>query len=689
MNLYSINYIHHGAPKTWYAIPTDYGKRFETLVEGITPASFRACPQYLRHKSTLVSPTIVKNSGIPIYKVTQEVGEFIITFPFAYHQGFNHGFNIAEATNFASRHWIDYGLDCKHCTCHEDGVRIDMRPFVKQYQPERWAEWMEKEAEEETSSCESSDLEEEEEKRAAKPKSKGKKVHSDEDKKEFKREIEYNITAATGSKDKEHCNSLTCAICFESGPVAAGGERIIKMMRDVVSARKLPSVSSSDDDSSEEQEFECESGCGFESTCKKAVVAHEKVCIRLAGIKGKANKNNEERLNALKEVITCVSCAVTVHRGCYDLDAGTSGWGWKCGRCKSGERLVKCELCPQKGGAFKETSDGRYVHVQCGLACPDLDIHKAGALERLEHPLKSIQAQRKALSCTTCKRKRGKDAEACKRTGSCVQCSHPDCVTAFHVTCAQRDPSLYCQRIPSEGKGPKSDNRWDFFCSKHQTAAAPKPLELVPVGEDIWARCRGRCYYQGVVREVWDQTLCDVLFQDGSSEKGVLKSELMRKGKSKGAVCETVKPETKELKELVSRHKFDRVMRQPDGDLFLCAILSEEIKVSYVVELYNGETKTLSKASVLTMDQADEKRGVPRKQGKGSPQQVSTPIQFYSKDDQAGFLNPPTNPPVKRLLDVGLGTKEETVSTKRVRVSHNYAALNKGARAPSKAFIST
>lgn len=42
-------------------------------------------------------------------QVTQEAGQFIVTFPFGYHAGFNHGFNCAESTNFATQRWIDYG----------------------------------------------------------------------------------------------------------------------------------------------------------------------------------------------------------------------------------------------------------------------------------------------------------------------------------------------------------------------------------------------------------------------------------------------------------------------------------------------------------------------------------------------------------------------------------------------------
>ncbi|XP_054645821.1 lysine-specific demethylase 4B [Dunckerocampus dactyliophorus] len=141
MDLYSINYLHFGQSKSWYAVPPEHGKRLERLAQGFFPGSSQGCDAFLRHKMTLISPSILKKYGIPFDRVTQNEGEFMITFPYGYHAGFNHGFNCAESTNFATLRWVDYGKMATQCTCRKDMVKISMDVFVRCLQPDRYDMW--------------------------------------------------------------------------------------------------------------------------------------------------------------------------------------------------------------------------------------------------------------------------------------------------------------------------------------------------------------------------------------------------------------------------------------------------------------------------------------------------------------------------------------------------------------------
>ena len=42
-------------------------------------------------KTTMFSPSILVDQCVPVYKAVQRPGEFVITFPRAYHAGFSHG----------------------------------------------------------------------------------------------------------------------------------------------------------------------------------------------------------------------------------------------------------------------------------------------------------------------------------------------------------------------------------------------------------------------------------------------------------------------------------------------------------------------------------------------------------------------------------------------------------------------
>ena len=59
----------------------------------------------------MLSPVEALNCGIPVYRTDQMPGEFILTFPKAYHAGFSHGFNCGEAVNIVSLDWMGYYRD--------------------------------------------------------------------------------------------------------------------------------------------------------------------------------------------------------------------------------------------------------------------------------------------------------------------------------------------------------------------------------------------------------------------------------------------------------------------------------------------------------------------------------------------------------------------------------------------------
>lgn len=79
------------------------------ILQELFKDQYNECPAFLRHKMTVISPHILRKYSIPFNKITQEQGEFMITFPYSYHAGYNHGLNCAESTNFALPRWIEFG----------------------------------------------------------------------------------------------------------------------------------------------------------------------------------------------------------------------------------------------------------------------------------------------------------------------------------------------------------------------------------------------------------------------------------------------------------------------------------------------------------------------------------------------------------------------------------------------------
>ncbi|KAK9223476.1 hypothetical protein WN944_011920 [Citrus x changshan-huyou] len=108
-HLYSLNYLHWGDPKIWYGVPGSHASTLEKAMRKHLPDLFEEQPDLLHELVTQLSPSVLKAEGVPVYHVVQHSGEFVLTFPRAYHSGFNCGFNCAEAVNVAPVDWLAHG----------------------------------------------------------------------------------------------------------------------------------------------------------------------------------------------------------------------------------------------------------------------------------------------------------------------------------------------------------------------------------------------------------------------------------------------------------------------------------------------------------------------------------------------------------------------------------------------------
>nr|CAB3500047.1 unnamed protein product [Digitaria exilis] len=127
--LYSINYHHCGAFKTWYGIPGDAAPGFERVASQyvynkdiLIGDGEDAAFDVLLGKTTMFPPNVLLDHNVPVYKAVQRPGEFVITFPRSYHAGFSHGFNCGEAVNFAIGDWFPLEQELRSCPCKSNRV---------------------------------------------------------------------------------------------------------------------------------------------------------------------------------------------------------------------------------------------------------------------------------------------------------------------------------------------------------------------------------------------------------------------------------------------------------------------------------------------------------------------------------------------------------------------------------------
>uniref|UniRef100_A0A672YT64 [histone H3]-trimethyl-L-lysine(9) demethylase n=1 Tax=Sphaeramia orbicularis TaxID=375764 RepID=A0A672YT64_9TELE len=376
MDLYSINYLHFGEPKSWYCVPPEHGKRLERLAKGFFPGSSQNCEAFLRHKMTLISPSILKKFGIPFEKITQEAGEFMITFPYAYHAGFNHGFNCAESTNFATERWIEYGKQAVLCSCRKDMVKISMDVFVRKFQPDRYEQWL-----------------------AGRDMVPINHSRPTPEAKEFLGESYNDITNTSNSVENLCLLSDSSAVMLVDRP---GGRQ---WSRPLIPEMCFNTQSTKMSDSGEGQ---------------------------------LSNPHIAE--DGTSRLVSCAQCCVRVHTSCYGVSGDDSELDdWLCARCEAGALTEVCysysNIAPCNIVLFVLTLldvclSRRWVHVLCAITV--LEARFVNITERSPIDLSAIPLPRFRLKCAYCRKRMKREVKGC-----CVQCSHGRCSTAFHPTCAQ------------------------------------------------------------------------------------------------------------------------------------------------------------------------------------------------------------------------------------------------------------
>ncbi|XP_078115651.1 lysine-specific demethylase 4A isoform X4 [Sander vitreus] len=643
MDLYSINYLHFGEPKSWYVVPPEHGKRLERLAKGFFPGNAQSCEAFLRHKMTLISPSILKKYGIPFEKVTQEAGQFIVTFPFGYHAGFNHGFNCAESTNFATQRWIDYGKQATLCSCRQDMVKISMDVFVRKFQPDRYKLWKAgkdnapidhskptpeaavflKDDKSEPSKETSSEAGSEEpttpvqEDKSPKPQTGTKRqleaIQASEDikpeltmkemeevePKKAKLSRKESPTKVPVKPDKEAPE--------EAPPVEEGGlegESWAKPLAHLWQNRP-PNLK-------KEREYNqlMESKPPYCSICRLFHAYQQTECgnsgdkpVMVAGGRMRTKPlipemcfttTTEEDSECEEQPVTphleedgtsllisCSQCSIRVHTSCYGVDPASVNKEWKCARCKANAMTENCCLCSLRGGALQKANNNKWVHVLCAVAV--LEARFVNITERSPVDLSGIPLQRFKLKCYYCK-KRMKKASGC-----CVQCSHGRCPTAYHPTCAQAAGVLM------------QPDQWPFVvhvtCCRHkgptQIERNKAAMQELTVGQKVICKHKNGRYYQCDVVQLSKETFYEVNFDDGSFSDNLFPEDIVSRD------CAQLGPPPPG--EVVQ-------VRWTDGLVYGAKFVATHAIHMYLVEFEDGSQLTAKRDDVYSLDEELPKR---------------------------------------------------------------------------------
>uniref|UniRef100_A0AAX7SZY3 [histone H3]-trimethyl-L-lysine(9) demethylase n=1 Tax=Astatotilapia calliptera TaxID=8154 RepID=A0AAX7SZY3_ASTCA len=626
MDLYSINYLHFGEPKSWYCIPPEHGKRFERLAQGFFPNSAQNCDAFLRHKMTLISPFVLKKYSIPFERITQEAGEFMITFPYSYHAGFNHGFNCAESTNFATERWIEYGKQAVLCSCRRDMVKISMDVFVKKYQPDRYEQWLEgrdlvpidhsrptpeaKEFLDEsfndiTSSSETSSI-----KIAQNEQEAQNIVVTEKEEHEPKTSVPVEALAEVKKPQVEPISKPASPL------VHTQPQDVNKVETEAPKSNKRKVIQEEKEEWAKpltqlwqclpfspaaEREYNKRMGqqAPYCSICLLFYTHHQsesntgsssvtlvnrpggqqwskplipEMCFNTQSSKitdsGEGQLSNPNVAeDGTSRLVSCTQCCVRVH---------TSKPIFSDASIK-----IDCCLCSLRGGALQRANNDKWVHVLCAITV--LEARFVNITERSPVDLSAIPLPRFRLKCVYCRKRIKREVKGC-----CVQCSHGRCSTAFHPTCAQAAGVLM------------HPDDWPFIvfitCHRHRAPnimPSHAAMQELVVGQKVICKYKNGRYYQSELLELTTATFYEVVFDDGSFSDNLFPEDI----------------ENRDCVRLGPPAKGDTVqVRWTDGLIYGAKFVASHSIPMYLVEFEDGSQISVKREDIYTLDEDLPKR---------------------------------------------------------------------------------
>lgn len=115
--LYSLCYLHTGAPRVWYSVAGCHRHKFKAFMESFIPKmsgeqskkSYDSVITSTHYDFVMaMSPYALHMEGITVTLCVQNRGQYVILFPGTYYSSVDCGFNCLEIANFATLDWLSH-----------------------------------------------------------------------------------------------------------------------------------------------------------------------------------------------------------------------------------------------------------------------------------------------------------------------------------------------------------------------------------------------------------------------------------------------------------------------------------------------------------------------------------------------------------------------------------------------------